>query len=847
MSIKWRTYGIVLFLLGNYSLLNAASGFTSCDANQGLAWLNQTNPPLAKIKSLLAACDQSMPNEEQVLLLHGLLARKEGMSDNQYRQAISWLEKAQAKAPRTDHIPAMELAVTYEWANQPNKAHAIYVQILANSPDLRPAQLGLARTATAMHDLEPAQALYKKLLTVNPQDIEALNGMGRVLMAAKEYTEASAYFQHVLSLQPNNNDAQIGLQQVQRLANQAIQLDSTITPIFTCDSTEGLKLINQPSPPLLLVQQILLNCDREQDNRVQVLLLHGLTERAQKNYPQAIKWLKKAKAVASPDNPTPALELAVTYEWSHLYLTAQSIYEGLLASKADLRPALLGKARIDLWQRNNSAAQLIYTDLLRKDPHDVDALNGLARVQMAEGNYNVAANYLTQALQLQPNNQDAQIGMQQTNAAKSASQIAKSAPAASVPIKASPCDPARGLVLVNAKQPPLKAVQQLLNYCDNLKPHDPQVYLLHGLLARSQKDYPAAIRWLAQAKKAAPSNDPIPTQELALTYEWALQLKSAQALYQELLRKNPKSRPALLGAARVNTAEYHIHSASLIYSQLLTSNPKDLDALNGMGRLQMTDKNFTQARSYFNQALQLKPQNSDSILGLAQLNNSTRYMASFNQGQYRVQGQQSDSSVLYGYADINATDRIIGIASHNSKQLQLDLTVAPGVLPNNSIFLNYQRQIPGKYGWGVSYDVRQHNSLPVESRAGGTGNIYLLSALQWFGGFWAGYPSPWNNQLYFSGLTYYTKLPVNVSLTGFWGNQELGGQTATYALDLSKELANSAFYNLGASYNTTQKFWGYHGRIIWPTFKHQAIEGSIEHYNFNAITIFGVGWRVYWA
>lgn len=847
MSIKWCTYSIILFLWGHYSLLNAYNGSTICNTNNGLTLLNQANPPLTQIQSILDACDKSMPNDMQVLLLHGLLARTEGMKNNQYSQAISWLEKAKAVAPSTTNIPALELAVTYEWANQPKNAQTIYEQILTQTPDLRPALLGLARTATTMHDLDKAQALYKKLLSVNNEDTEALNGMGRVMMAYKEFDEAATYFQHVLTLQPNNNDAQIGIKQVKQLAGQAIQLDSTIAPIFTCDTAQGLKLVNQPTPPLLLVQQILLNCDREKDNSVQVLLLHGLYERTKKKYPQAIAWLKKAKAVAAVDNPTPALELAVTYEWSHLYLTAKSIYEGLLATKPDLRPALLGKARIDLWQNENPAAQLIYTTLLRKNPQDVDALNGLARVQLAEGNYSVAKNYFAQVLRIQPKNKDAQIGMQQANLAKTASQTAKAEPPPEVPAKPSPCDTARGLVLINAKKPQLNEVQHLLNYCDQLKPHDPQVYLLHGLLARSQKNYSAAIRWLEQAKSAAPDNDPVPTQELALTYEWSVQLKKAQTLYQELLHKNPKSRPALLGAARVETAEYHIHIARLIYTQLLTTNPKDVDALNGMGRLQMTDKKFKQARTYFNEALQLKPENSDSMRGLAQLNNSTRYMASFNQGQYRVQGQQSDSSVLYGYADINATDRIIGIATHNSKQLQLDLTVEPTVLPNNSIFLGYQHQMPGKYGWGMSYDVRQHNSLPVESRAGGTGNIYLLSALQWFGGFWAGFPSPWNNQLYFSGLTYYTKLPVNISVTGFWGNQELGGQTSTYVVDLSRELANSAFYNLGASYNSTQKFWGYHGRIIWPTFKHQAIEGSIEHYNFNAITIFGVGWRVYWA
>lgn len=76
--------------------------------------------------------------------------------------------------------------------------------------------------------------------------------------------------------------------------------------------------------------------------------------------------VKKAKDAAPADNPVPALELAVTYEWSHFDLTAKNIYETLLASHPDLRPALLGKARIDLWQKNNVEAQRIYMGLLQK-------------------------------------------------------------------------------------------------------------------------------------------------------------------------------------------------------------------------------------------------------------------------------------------------------------------------------------------------------------------------------------------------------------------------------------------------------------------------------------------------
>lgn len=843
MNMTWSKYSLILVMLGQTFLLRAENVPLVCDANQGLTLLNQDNPPFSQLKSMLAACDKTMPKDVQVLLLHGLLARKEGMKNNHYSEAIAWLKQAKAIAAATNYIPALELAVTYEWASQPDNAQPIYEQVLAKNPDSRPALLGLARTATANNHLENALNIYKKLLSINPNDLDALNGMGRVMMAYKVYDEAALYFNQVLTIQPGNADAQIGMKQVNRLNEEVAKLDSTITPIFTCDPAQGLKLINQSPPQLLLVQQILLNCAREKNTDVQVLLLQGLHERAQKRYPQAIEWLKKAKDAAPADNPVPALELAVTYEWSHFDLTAKNIYETLLASHPDLRPALLGKARIDLWQKNNVEAQRIYMGLLQKNPKDVDALNGLARIHMMGKNYAQAKHYFDLVLSLEPGNYDAKIGLEQLNSNKVASQPVHKV----LPTKPSPCNTAAGLLLVNAKNPRVNEVQRILNYCNQLKHRDAQVYLLHGLLARSQKNYLDAIRWLQRAKDAAPSNDPVPAQELALTYEWSLQLKKAQAEYQELLAKNPKSRPALLGVARVETAQYHIRLANLIYSQLLAENPNDVDALNAMGRLQMTNKKFKQSRAYFNRALQLNPKNSDSLSGLEQLNNSTRYMASFNQGQYRVLDKQSNSSVLYGYSDINATDRIIGIATHNSQQLNLDLTVEPTILPNNSIFLAYQRQLPGKYGWGVSYDFRQHNNLPIESRVGGTGNLYLLNSLQWFGGFWAGFPSPWNNQLYFSGLTYYTPLPFNISATGFWGNQQIGGQNTTYSLDLSKEFANSAFYDVGASYNTTQKFWGYHGRLIFPTFKHQAIEGAVEHYEFNNTTIFSAGWRIYWA
>jgi len=841
MKINGR---ILLVLLCFFNQALALS--VPCDANKGLSLLQNNPLPLAEIHLILQACDRKNPNSVQTLLLHGLVARQDAKSTQKYEQAINWLQQAQKVAAKNNDVPTLELAVTYEWAQQPAAAQALYTQLLAKEPQSRPALLGLARTVTAQGDLKQALTLYQQALHNNPQDVDAINGLGRVLLAYKQPDEAERYFQQALAIQPQNPDALIGLQQVVAIRKLNVQADSSIPPLLECDPNQGLTWVNQKPAPIQAIQQILFRCDQEHNRGVQVLLLHGLLERAQQHYPQAIAWLKQALQAAATDNPIPALELALTYEWSHESLTALSIYDSILQQNPTLRPALLGKARVLLGRTRVVDAQNIYQQLLRENAQDVEALNGMGRVELAQRQSARAKAYFQHALQIQPQNTDSLLGITQAQAVQIAKPQALSTKTTPAPAP-SLCDPNAGLLLVNQKPLPLAKIQYILSHCNGTQKNEVQVLLLHGLTARAQKDYPAAISWLKLAAQNASATDAVPAQELALTYEWSLQFTQAKRIYDDLLLRNPQDRAALLGKARIAGAEYQMPAARQIYQGLLQQNPNDTDALNGLARLEMMDKRFEEARGYYAQALKINPQNSESLKGLTQLKDSTRYMFSFNQGQYRVLDQHSNSTVLFGYADISATDRVILIGTHNSKQLALDLPIEPSLLPNNGLYAGFQRQLPDRYGWGLNYEFRQHNGYPLETRIGGNANLYLLRNVQVFGGFWRGFPSPWDNQLYFSGLTYYTKLPVNFTVTGFWAQQQFGGRNDSYSFDLSKETTNHKFYALGVSYNNTQRFWGYHGRFIWPTFKNQALEGSYEHYTFNNINIFGLGWRVYWA
>lgn len=354
---------------------------SACKINEGLKLLNQKTPPLADIETIIKLCQQEKPQGAEVALLRGLMARYEAQRTKNYDEAISWLQKAMRSAEPKNFIPALELAVTYEWANQPQKAQIVYDQILSQDKNNRAALLGEGRVLRRLTLYEQASLVYQQLLTKNKQDIDAINGLGWVEFAKNNFNQATQIFKNSLKIQPKNEEATLALKQISEAKRQ--QLAATPAPVL-CEADQGLILLNQPNPPIAQIEAILARCDRYTTNLTSNLMLHGMLARYEarngkkfKLYKIAITWLKFAMETAEPANLMPAMELAVTYEWALEPRKALLTYQKVLAKKPGDRNALFGEARALRELSQVRDAMQIYQQLLRNSPTDIDALNAL--------------------------------------------------------------------------------------------------------------------------------------------------------------------------------------------------------------------------------------------------------------------------------------------------------------------------------------------------------------------------------------------------------------------------------------------------------------------------------------
>ena len=143
-------------------------------------------------------------------------------------------------------------------------------------------------------------------------------------------------------------------------------------------------------------------------------------------------------------------------------------------------------------------------------------------------------------------------------------------------------------------------------------------------MARDAGDTDRAIELLQRAQQMAPA-EPNPALELAFTLE-RQHGRAAAAIYEEILSKDPASRPALLGLARVARGQYRLDKARSIYAQLLKKNPQDPDALNGLAWLALAERNREEARAGFQGVLVMDPQNQEARIGLSKVDDVYRYV-----------------------------------------------------------------------------------------------------------------------------------------------------------------------------------------------------------------------------
>jgi tetratricopeptide (TPR) repeat protein len=209
-----------------------AEGAPLCQLDEAQALFDKPSPDHAAIRHLLQACVDTGSTDYRAYMLLGVTARDQHDLDD----AAKFLERAHDLAPK-EASPALELAVTDEWRNEPDAARALYEGVLSADPTSRPALLGLARVDRSQYRFDQASEIYNALLRANPKDVDARNGLAAIALANRELDTARAGFQSVLKDAPGNAEAQAGLAGVDN--TWRYQLDLTGGAIHSNTGTAG--------------------------------------------------------------------------------------------------------------------------------------------------------------------------------------------------------------------------------------------------------------------------------------------------------------------------------------------------------------------------------------------------------------------------------------------------------------------------------------------------------------------------------------------------------------------------------------------------------------------------------
>lgn len=179
------------------------------------------------------------------------------------------------------------------------------------------------------------------------------------------------------------------------------------------------------------------------------------------------------------------------------------------------------------------------------------------------------------------------------------------------------------------------------------QPPDFDNIVQQGIKARERKEFDLAIDRLQEARVLSP-DDPRPTLELAVTYEWAGRLEDAEALYRNLLKTQTKNLGANLGLARVLRWRWQFEEALLYYERTLLLEElfpaARVEAELGIAQINRLQMRLGKAHIHLQEALRLDPLNAQALDELKQLEASSKHRLLLLAGNR--EGSAGSSAVL---------------------------------------------------------------------------------------------------------------------------------------------------------------------------------------------------------
>jgi tetratricopeptide (TPR) repeat protein len=400
-----------------------------------------------------------------------------------------------------------------------------------------------------------------------------------------------------------------------------------------------------------------------------------------------------------------------------------------------------------------------------------------------------------------------------------------------------------------AQQPrPVAVVERLLQACVSAGATDYRIFMFQGVMARDAGDTDRAIELLQRAQQMAPA-EPNPALELAFTLE-RQHGRAAAEIYEEILSKDPASRPALLGLARVARGQYRLDKARSIYAQLLKKNPQDPDALNGLAWLALAERNREEARAGFQGVLVMDPQNQEARTGLSKVEEVYRYVFDASGVFVSTNMGTSWGAGAAGLFGITAVDTLEVGELHYTNELQTLTFAGVAVLPSDDIRVGYYRLVPFQYNVSVTYDFRAHTALPDEHWVEGSAGFYITDYLRWFGSYRQAMGGPqWNGRLIRTGLGVSLSPSWEVTASGFDAAQAVFNNYQnifSWVVDVVYHGPANTLVVAGVGYSPLLDNTDLHARAVVPITDRIAVQLAAVHNSINADMRATVGLRFNW-
>lgn len=175
-------------------------------ANSGLCEAYRLKYELLKTARWLNEAEQScllaLAQNERSIKAYKAIGRIY-VETGQHLKAIDYLERARL-IDKHDVVTAVELAGVYDELNEKEKAEAIYLGVITESPNSWIAYDGYGYFLFRNGRYDEAIINYEKILKITPENISAINNMAAMFLLKHDFEKAAYYLEKASMIAPDS-------------------------------------------------------------------------------------------------------------------------------------------------------------------------------------------------------------------------------------------------------------------------------------------------------------------------------------------------------------------------------------------------------------------------------------------------------------------------------------------------------------------------------------------------------------------------------------------------------------------------------------------------------------------